>query len=206
MFVNGYATSTGYSWSSTSYTGVIPKFAYRQDRSHVYTTGIFGNVNGDGLPDFEEFLPSAYKGASIVNGSYFEHGSAWDSATPTIFIPVADMPDPDPTYTNSQLVDINGDGLDDWVYSDSQNTYVQINTGTQSGDTSSSQWRIGTSTLYASSGTFYDRGMRFMNINGDGLPDFVRTSVPPLPHSTVASAMGMIFFSAAELLWAESCH
>ena len=40
------------------------------------------------------------------------------------------------------------------------------------------QWTIATSTLYQSpklSTTYYDRGIRFLDINGDGLPDFIRS-------------------------------
>jgi hypothetical protein len=55
-----------------------------------------------------------------------------------------------------------------------RNTNVAINHGTSwSVD---SQWTIATSTLYddPNSTNYYDRGIRFMDINGDGLLDFVR--------------------------------
>src|SRR5262249_22236565 len=51
---------------------------------------------------------------------------------------------------------------------------VAINHGTSwSAD---AQWAIATSTLYddPNSTNYYDRGIRFVDMNGDGLPDFVR--------------------------------
>jgi hypothetical protein len=79
----------------------------------------------------------------------------------------------------SQLIDINGDGLDDWVYSDDNNTYVLLNRGAGWSSSPDSQWTIATSTHYLQPGsspaTYYDRGIRFMDMNGDGLPDFVRS-------------------------------
>lgn len=52
---NEYATSTGtYSWTATStnYLGEIPTFAKRTSDGLVLTGGLFGDVNGDGLPDY----------------------------------------------------------------------------------------------------------------------------------------------------------
>jgi hypothetical protein len=54
FFRNGYTSGTGYSWtsiSSSSWNGIIPDFAVQP--SLTYTTGIFGDVNGDGLPDLQ---------------------------------------------------------------------------------------------------------------------------------------------------------
>ena len=174
MFLNGYATSTGYAWPGTTWTGVMPQFVLKSDSSHSWTTGIFNDINGDGLPDYEEALQHA--GTDIVNGAYVGNGSSWDSASTTIFNAVAPMPDSvsGPTGFNSQLVDINGDGLDDWVYSYLGNTIVAINSGTQWGGDGSA-WTISTTTLFSSDGNYYDRGIRFFDLNGDGLPDFIHS-------------------------------
>ena len=58
------------------------------------------------------------------------------------------MPNGTPTPTNSELIDVNGDGLADWVYSDNNNTYVLLNTGTGWSGTPDPVWTIATSTLY----------------------------------------------------------
>ncbi|MCP1846752.1 MULTISPECIES: glycine-rich domain-containing protein [unclassified Bradyrhizobium] len=164
----------GGSWAGTTTNSTIPIFA-TQNSSFILSGGVFGDVNGDGLPDYETSLPGWQSAAA-----YLGDGSAWVS-TSTIFAPAQAFPTTQPTPAASQLVDINGDGLDDWVSSDTSNTYVQLNTGTgwASADPA---WTIPTSTLFFASGSgythnydhYYDRGIRFVDINGDGLPDMVR--------------------------------
>ena len=176
IYENTYAATSTYGWTNgISWSGTIPEFAYKSDSTHSWTTGIFGDINGDGLPDYEESLNNT--GGAITNGAYLGNGTAWDAATTTIFAAMNVMPDSvsGPTVYNPQLIDINGDSLADWVSSDSSNTYVQLNTGT--GWVYDTRWIIATSTLYHSTSpgnTYYDRGIRFMDMNGDGLPDFVR--------------------------------
>ena len=170
MWVNGYSTSTGYVWNATTtWTGTIPQFS-----SNATTTGIFGDVNGDGLPDFVQSVDAPLTG--ISKATYFGNGSAWSATTTSVFDPPKALPVNAPTQTNSQLIDINGDGLDDWVYSDATSTYALLNTGSGWESAPDSRWTVSTSTLYKdpNSNNFIDRGARFMDINGDGLPDFVR--------------------------------
>jgi RHS repeat-associated protein len=171
MYANN-ATSTGYSWATTTPNGVIPYFDVHT-ASKYYTSGILGDLNGDGLPDFEAAL-AVSTGVSAYNGAYFGNGSSWSSATTTIFGPPLTF-GVGPDCTDSQLVDVNGDGLADWVYTDGTNTYVYLNNGTGWNSTPDSRWTIGTSTVFTSGGNCYDRGMRFVDVNGDGLPDFVRS-------------------------------
>jgi Insecticide toxin TcdB middle/N-terminal region/FG-GAP-like repeat/Salmonella virulence plasmid 65kDa B protein len=172
FFRNAY-TGSGYSWTSvatTSWNGIIPAFSLQSGTT--YTTGIFGDVNADGLPDFELRL------SGFGNEAYLGNGTTWDSATTTIFAPVLAMPFGGPDEHNNQLIDINGDGLADWMYSDSGAvTYFRLNTGSGWDATPAAQWTLATSTTYLAGGgtAYYDRGMRFLDINGDGLADFVRS-------------------------------
>src|SRR5262249_18348066 len=106
----------GGTWAGTTTQSTIPIFAL-QNSSNLLTGGVFGDVNGDGLPDFENNLPG-YQSAT----AYLADGAAW-IATTTIFAPAQSFPVTGPTPTASQLVDINGDGLDDWVYSDTSKIY-----------------------------------------------------------------------------------
>jgi hypothetical protein len=195
LYLNTYSTSTSYGWTATTtWTGDLPLFDYDGSGSiHNLTTGIFGDVNGDGLPDFEQRID----GLGFFTGVFLGNGSAWD-ATSTSFSPVQSMPVFNPTVYGSQLIDVNGDGLDDWIYSDGTKTYVALNTGT-GWEGPEPQWTISTSTLFATSNgqdNFYlDRGIRFMDINGDGLPNLVRAykvapytaciRVPALPQYEV---------------------
>jgi len=183
MYANNYATSSGYAWvATTTFTGVIPAFDSRStSTAPYYTSGFFGDVNGDGLPDFELALSTSTTESSL-NGLYIGNGSAWNGATTTIFAPAKYVPVGAADCTASQLIDVNGDGLADWVYTDGTNTYVLLNNGTGWNATPDPRWTIGTSTVYSSGGNCYDRGMRFVDVNGDGLPDFVRS------YSAVGSA------------------
>lgn len=187
LYLNAYSTTTGsFAWNaSTTYSGTIPSFAHRYVAgSPILTSGIFGEFNGDGLPDYSMSLPNYYTGTS----TYLGNGAAW-TATSSVFSAVHSMPETS-SDTAQQLVDVNGDGLDDWVYSSGNSTYARLNNGYQWESSPSSQWTIPTSTLYYSTlgGSNYgylDRGIRFMDINGDGLVDWVRSyygpSVPVFP-------------------------
>lgn len=176
LYLNAYATSTGYSWvATTSYQGQIPTF---YDTVNSYTQGFFGDVNGDGLPDFQSAISGGTKNAALGNGS------AWDSPSTTIFAAAKYIPGPGNPYeiNNSQLVDVNGDGLDDWVWSGTTETYAQLNTGRGWDTNVDPRWTIATSTFYSSGSSKWDRGMRFVDMNGDGLIDFVRSYYAPI-HS-----------------------
>jgi hypothetical protein len=161
--LNSYSVSGGYGWTGTSTSGLtIPQFEY-----NGYTSGIFGDVNADGLPDYEEYVQG-----SVGPNAYLGNGFAWDSATTTAFVPVDTMPYAGSAVTSSQLIDVNGDGLDDWI-SDGNG---HLNTGVGWHTNTDPVWDISTSTLYtAGSRAYYDRGIRFVDINGDGLPDIIRS-------------------------------
>src|SRR5262249_23666215 len=149
-----YASTTGYAWNSTATTSTIPPFGFHFNPYNL-SSGVFGDVNGDGLPDYEAYL-SGY----ISPTAYLGNGRDWDVST--FFTPAQSFPVTGFTATSSQLVDVNGDGLDDWVYSDATKTYVLLNTGTGWGTSPDTQWTIATSTLYkdVATGNYYDRGIR----------------------------------------------
>jgi RHS repeat-associated protein len=170
LYLNTYSSSTGIGWVATSAIGYIPAFGYAN--TNVLTGGIFGDVNGDGLPDYSTNLPGINTATS-----YLGNGLGWDGTSN--FVPPRTFPYAYGTPDDSQLVDVNGDGLDDWIYSDGSKTYVLLNTGTGWATTAEPQWTIGTSTLYYVPGSnppvYRDRGIRFFDINGDGLPDYIRS-------------------------------
>ena len=139
-----YSSGIGqqYPFASTSPTSFVPIFAYLGSNT-ASTTGIFGDVNGDGLSDFEQWLPG-YAGRA----SFLGNGGSWTSTSSSQFLPPKDFTTPSPTA--SMLVDVNGDGLDDWLYSDGTSTYALLNNGTGWDATPAAQWTIATSTLYKS--------------------------------------------------------
>ncbi len=185
LYENTSGTNGDYTFTvlaSSTLNGVIPPFGlYNSGSGITYTSGMFGNLDGNGYPGYVEALPS---GSGITaSTSYMGNGSAW---TPSgDFTAVEPFPDAaGGTVTDSQLVDINGDGLDDWVYSDANNTYVCMNTGTGwiPAGSCNSPWNIATSTYYYNSGShqYFDRGLRFIDLTGDGLPDLVESYYSPI--------------------------
>src|SRR5262249_14257408 len=70
---------------------------------------------------------------------------------------------------------------------------VNLNNGTGWDATPDARWTFATSTLYKSpdvaTNTYYDRGMRFTDINGDGLPDFIRYYYVPVATSNSAPSI-----------------
>ena len=87
--LNNYATSTGYAWTATStYNGVIPAFVDEGSADLFATTGIFGNIDGTGLPSYVEDVYNYSTG----EGAYLANGSAWNAATTTIFQAAEPMP------------------------------------------------------------------------------------------------------------------
>jgi RHS repeat-associated protein len=182
LYNGGAGISYPFATSTSQLNGIVPLFEWHGAGANgTITTGLFGDVNGDGLPDYVLSLDSHLDGLP-PNGTYLGNGSAWDAATSTIFVSSKQLPATNPTITNPMLIDINGDGLDDLVYSDASGTHVLLNTGTGWESSPDPHWDIATSTLFevGTSTTFYERGIRFMDMNGDGLPDFVRSYNVPV--------------------------
>lgn len=171
LYLNAYsATSSTYNYTSTSTVSDAIPFSIKTSAGNITTGGIFGDPNGDGLPDYLEWIASYYGPISYLN-----NGSGWTSST-NYFLPLSSFPSTQPSNISEQLIDINGDGLDDLVVSDADAAYIKVYVNKGTGFTSASpQWTIATSTQYDTGTTFIDRGIRFMDLNGDGLPDFVRS-------------------------------
>jgi RHS repeat-associated protein len=160
-------TVSPFTWTSFTATGTLPTFGCFDGVSSTYSTGLFGNLNGDGLVDYIASIPFC-----SVNGAYINAGTTtgW-TASSTIFAAVANLPTSVSDTSQSELVDINGDGLDDWMHSTGGQTKFYLNTGT-GWPTYEPLFTIATSTRHANG---WDRGIRFFDYNGDGLPDYVRS-------------------------------
>lgn len=170
-YYNNQSSVSGFSWVSTATSTSIPMFTYQSGSSN-YATGLFGNVNGDGLVDYVISLPSIGSNQDS-DGAYLHQATSspmWTLATST-FTPVADMPTSGTSQVANELVDINGDGLDDWMSAGASSITFCINTGSAWTSGCSSPWNIATSTRDSHG---WDRGIRFLDFNADGLPDYVR--------------------------------
>lgn len=162
---------------------------------HVETVrGSLLDINGDGLVDW---VTAYYDYISDGNG--VEHKTTWlNNGTTWVRDTAYDMPDVFSEYrgpysiNHGQFVDVNGDGLVDWVkaYEASLETAQQrtyLNTGTG--------WDLQTPDIYNLPDTIFSnidgwndvapltRG-RFVDVNGDGLADWVRS------YETIGGATG----------------
>jgi len=173
-----YENQGGYSWIERTFsTSTIPSFTYGDGPfdPDYYATGVFGNINGDGLIDYSISLPFIASNMPS-NGTYLHAGtstSSWTLATST-YGAIASMPTSGTSQVANELVDINGDGLDDWMKADASSISFCLNTGSSWDSSCSSLWNIATSSRGING---WDRGIRFIDFNGDGLPDYVRSYV-----------------------------
>ena len=183
--------NTGSGWQlSTSYQAKDYIFDYvfvhangLGTDTHGAPKGQFVDLNGDGLVDWISSVRLSNSSRNTTSGSlnktWINDGSKW--VENTTFAP--------PTYLHerlgshiwqrAELVDVNGDGLPDWVEAYKSpwegNVYnTWLNTGTQFTPAASS-FNLNEAIFdHPSTGPTKHRGS-FVDVNGDGLRDFVRS-------------------------------
>lgn len=186
IYINNgvYASTSVLSWTDiTVATSSLPDFSYTSGGGNA-TFGSLANLNGDGIVDFEMSTTNT-GGPQGSNGAHFGNGAA--------FIPNASLFSPKfliPTHgvvdtTAGQLIDINGDGLDDAVYNSGGEIKVCFNTGLAWTSSCDANYTLATTSVDSYGN---DLGVRFMDINGDGLLDFVRSFDMPT-YSSVAGGV-----------------
>lgn len=169
--------NTGAGWSSSAVTG----YAIPSVLTSTYNTNIplqFADLNGDGLPDIIQYIaPVGMSGPTMTSEIYLNTGSGWN-ATSTWNLP-NNFVSSYGTLGTVQFTDLNGDGLADMVESVAANTgtYVLensefINTGS-GWTTTTTTWAL-PNTFTSSWGGFTTARQQFVDLNDDGLPDFVQ--------------------------------
>ncbi|WP_406656532.1 FG-GAP-like repeat-containing protein [Methanolobus sp. ZRKC2] len=154
--------NTGSGWSSASTWNPPVAFSGNGADNGVR----LADVNGDGLVDllrgYNNGNGNTYLSAWLNTGDGWSSTSAWNP--PTYF-----------SYTGNdcgiRIADVNGDGLVDIIrgydgYNDKYDAW--LNTG--NGWSSASTWKP----PVAFSGNGADNGVRFADVNGDGLVDIIR--------------------------------
>lgn len=184
---NGVTTNTGmrtylnmgsgweanYAYNPPSYLFLYRDGPYNNPGS-VFANGQLIDVNGDGLPDV---VSRCYGGSVRIN----QNGS-WGSSTYQLTSEMKIAPydcTTNLTPEHGQWIDINGDGLIDWVlaYRDSNSVKHQgtwLNTG--------SGWEYNAGLTLPTSFLIYGYAQgnqvkvgHLADVNGDGLPDLVRS-------------------------------
>jgi hypothetical protein len=140
------------------------------------------DINGDGLVDIVKSSPDA------IRRTWLNNGQAWTETT-SYALPAVLLSD---GILRGQLIDVNGDGLPDYIWSFNGFKLTFLNTGRGwqnpvllkfDGSNWVSTWSWidwGRATNYTygfpadlSMSTLADTGTRMVDINGDGLPDIV---------------------------------
>ncbi|MFM2374197.1 MAG: hypothetical protein RLZZ234_192, partial [Candidatus Parcubacteria bacterium] len=129
------------------------------------------DVNGDGLVDIL-IKRTNTAGTILVDKVYLNTGSGWAHA------PSWSIPQPfiysDTADAGTRLADLNNDGLVDIVTHRVDSNYaVQVNAAylnTGSGWVENSSWRVPLPLVYYGA---YDYGGRFVDVNNDGLVDYI---------------------------------
>ncbi|HRH22459.1 MAG TPA: SpvB/TcaC N-terminal domain-containing protein [Candidatus Paceibacterota bacterium] len=179
VITRGYYENTApFTWTSTATPSRLPLFSCANGSESV-ATGLFGNLNGDWLVDYV-----ATTTICAANGSYLNSGLENGWRVKSSFAPIAAMPTTATDVSMSQLVDVNGDGLDDWMYSDASSTKFYLNNGSSWGSVDT-RWTINTGVRQTGG---WDKGIRFIDMNGDGLLDYIRSYNMP-SYSTKASGV-----------------
>lgn len=136
---------------------------------------IIADVNGDGLPDL---LQHHVNGGTTLRAAYINTGSSFSANTGW------DPPSAMPFYTvgtgdnGVRAVDINGDAKTDLVQSEPGNKRVYLNSG--SGWTLDTDWDSWSSSFdFVENSQRTDTGSRLVDVNGDGLPDFIKGRTNP---------------------------
>jgi Insecticide toxin TcdB middle/N-terminal region/Salmonella virulence plasmid 65kDa B protein/FG-GAP-like repeat len=169
-------------WTATSSSWNVPTALTDFQNTVAGDIGVrIADVNGDGLPDVIQGYRNGDGSVStqqawINTGFGFTSSSTW--VPPVFFTDIRFSPSPGDSGT--RIADVNGDGLPDivrsWQNSDASasTTITYLNTG--SGWVASSTWNapifIANYQVNVNGG---DVGVRFMDVNGDGLVDIVQS-------------------------------
>lgn len=157
------------------------------------------DVNGDGLADILQAtsnnLYATTSVAYINNGAGWTASETWESPVPFMTL------DRD---TGARIVDVNGDGLVDLLFwrefsgFSVENTYINNGKG-WAFDTS---WSM-PSNFYFAGVNGADRGVRLVDVNGDGLTDLIRGnySLPGSGQVFVNTGVGWVQDSNWSLNW-----
>ncbi|OAM87165.1 hypothetical protein AW736_24145 [Termitidicoccus mucosus] len=131
--------------------------------------GEVGDLNGDGLPDV--ITRNSGGGANNQNAVYINTGTGWTPGPASLLSPDGIAIYHDNESRGSAILDINNDGIPDFVhrYGDGTNFTTRLGTGT-SWSSNASGYQI---PRMLATGTIGNPGNEFIDLNADGAADLV---------------------------------
>ncbi|MBI4992655.1 MAG: VCBS repeat-containing protein [Candidatus Magasanikbacteria bacterium] len=186
---NIYINKGDGNWESNSEYSIPPSYYMCSQMNNPYET-VMMDVNGDGLEDFiysgsvtvsdssTQILPKASTCLNVDGGKNYDCSYSLDAQyTPDTPYLGGGLPN---TYDGANVfLDINGDGLVDFARGQglkpNDPLVVYINKGDGTGWAYDSTQTLPTSLLTdQGGGDWKDNGWRIIDVNGDGLSDFLR--------------------------------
>lgn len=143
----------------------------------------FADIDADGRLDI---IQSSNNGAASKN-VFINNDTSWINRTSSWTIPVYFVSSD--VDQGTEFVDVNGDGKTDIIQANNASGNVYLNTG--SGWTSSTIWQFPTVLINTST----DAGARVVDLNGDGLPDIIRSS-PAQQQAWLNNGSGWVITSS----------
>ncbi|WP_020592816.1 SpvB/TcaC N-terminal domain-containing protein [Kiloniella laminariae] len=164
--------NTGSGWAeSTGYVPPTVMWDYNKSSSKL---GDFVDINGDGLPDWVQAYIDT--NGSTVKGTWLNTGTGWQKD------PAFDLPGAQHNVSQNRelgaFLDVNGDGITDWVQATEENASRTTWLGTGRGWKQSTEYQHPSYISNRISGYTEIKG-QFHDLNGDGLPDWVMSFARP---------------------------
>jgi len=160
-------------------------YRYSEPNPQLASSGPKGfGLDLDGSGRGSLLIPGS--GSSRYSGLSIQAGMAQTEDTSIILPRMLGNPSTG-QYCNSLFLDVNGDGLADWVSTENAKDFLNISINTGHGFSEPVKWSI--PQPYASSPIFdcndrADRGMRIIDYNGDGRQDLLVMSGYVVPNTT----------------------